>query len=90
VLTEVPIAVTVECSYNQLGAFFEKLGQLPRIVSLNEFKFTGIERPTHRACRDDAGDLCVPARGRSAAAQAGAPAPAPAPPPAAGPPGTPR
>ena len=34
VLTEVPIAVTVECSYNQLGAFFEKLGQLPRIVSL--------------------------------------------------------
>jgi len=34
VLTEVPIAVTVECNYNQLGAFFEKPGQLPRIVSL--------------------------------------------------------
>src|SRR5215470_12919939 len=46
VLTEVPIAVTVECSYNQLGAFFEKLGQLSRIVSLNDFKLSGIDRPT--------------------------------------------
>ncbi len=46
VLTEVPIAVTVECSYNQLGAFFERLGKLPRIVSLGDFKFGGIERST--------------------------------------------
>ncbi|HYR39104.1 MAG TPA: type 4a pilus biogenesis protein PilO [Methylomirabilota bacterium] len=93
VLTEVPIAVTVECSYNQLGAFFEKLGQLPRIVSLNEFKFTGIERPTGtvRAEMTLATYVFRP-EGAPPPPKPGAPAPvpAPAPPPAAGQPGTPR
>ena len=93
VLTEVPIAVTVECSYNQLGTFFEKLGQLPRIVSLNEFKFTGIERPTGtvRAEMTLATYVFRP-EGAPPPPKPGAPAPvpAPAPPPATGQPGTPR
>ncbi len=95
VLTEVPIAVTVECSYNQLGAFFEKLGQLSRIVSLNEFKFSGIDRPTGtvRAEMTLATYVFRP-EGAPPPPKPGAPAPvpvpAPAPPPAAGQPGTPR
>jgi type IV pilus assembly protein PilO len=91
VLTEVPIAVTVECSYNQLGAFFEKLGRLPRIVSLNEFKFTGIERPTGtvRAEMTLATYVFRP-EGAPPPPKPGAPAPAPAPLPAAGQPGAPR
>jgi Tfp pilus assembly protein PilO len=91
VLTEVPIAVTVECSYNQLGAFFEKLGKLSRIVSLGEFKFTGIERPTGtlRAEMTLATYVFRP-EGAPPPPKPGAPAPAPTPPPAAGQPGTPR
>ena len=46
VLSEVPIAVTAECTYHQLGAFFERVGKMPRIVSLGEFRLTGIDRPT--------------------------------------------
>ena len=45
VLTEVPIAFTAEGTYHQVGAFFQKMGQMPRIVSLNEFKMLGIDRP---------------------------------------------
>jgi type IV pilus assembly protein PilO len=90
VLTEVPIAVTVECNYNQLGAFFEKLGQLPRIVSLGEFKFTGIERPTGtvRAEMTLATYVFRP-EGAPPPPKPGAPAPAPTPPPPAGQPGAP-
>lgn len=46
VLSEVPIAVTAECTYHQLGAFLERVGKMPRIVSLGEFRLTGIDRPT--------------------------------------------
>jgi Tfp pilus assembly protein PilO len=90
VLTEVPIAVTVECSYNQLGAFFEKLGKLPRIVALGEFRFTAIERPTGtvRAEMNLATYVFRP-EGAPPPPKPGAPAPAPTPPPAAGQPGTP-
>ena len=34
VLTEVPIAVTAEGTYHQMGAFLQRMGQMPRIVSL--------------------------------------------------------
>ncbi len=90
VLTEVPIAVTVECNYNQLGAFFEKLGQLPRIVSLGEFKFTGIERPTGtvRAEMTLATYVFRP-EGAPPPPKPGGPAAAPTPPPPAGRPGAP-
>jgi type IV pilus assembly protein PilO len=46
VLSEVPITVTAECTYHQLGAFLERVGKMPRIVSLGEFRLIGIDRPT--------------------------------------------
>jgi type IV pilus assembly protein PilO len=44
VLTEVPIAVTAEGTYHQMGAFLQKVGEMPRIVSLGEFRLIGIDR----------------------------------------------
>jgi type IV pilus assembly protein PilO len=46
VLSEVPIAVTAECTYHQLGAFLERVGKMPRIVSLGDFRLIGIDKPT--------------------------------------------
>lgn len=46
VLSEVPISVTAESTYHQLGAFLERVGKMPRIVSLGEFRLIGIDRPT--------------------------------------------
>ena len=46
VLSEVPIAVTGESTYHQLGAFLERVGKMPRIVSLGDFRLVGIDRPT--------------------------------------------
>ena len=45
-VAEVPIAMTSEGSYHQLGAFFARMSRLPRIVDLNDFRLVGIERPT--------------------------------------------
>lgn len=42
----VPIQITAEGEYHQLGDFFEKLARLPRIVTLSDFKLAGITRPT--------------------------------------------
>lgn len=44
VLTEVPIAVTAEGSYHQMGTFLQRVGQMPRIVSLGDFRMLGIDR----------------------------------------------
>jgi hypothetical protein len=44
ILTEVPIAVTAEGTYHQMGAFLQRVGQMPRIVSLGEFRMLGIDR----------------------------------------------
>ena len=46
VLTELPIAVISESGYHQLGVFFDKVGRLPRIVNLGDFRMSGIERAT--------------------------------------------
>lgn len=43
---EVPILLTADAGYHQLGEFFEKLARLPRIVNLSDFKLQGIDRPT--------------------------------------------
>ena len=45
-VAEVPIAMTCEGSYHQLGTFFARMGRLPRIVDLGDFRLVGIERPT--------------------------------------------
>ena len=42
----VPIAMTSEGSYHQLGMFFAHVSRLPRIVDLGDFRLLGIERPT--------------------------------------------
>jgi len=46
VVAEVPVQVTAEGGYHQIGQFFERVGHMPRIVALGDFKFTGIDRPT--------------------------------------------
>ncbi|HXJ84239.1 MAG TPA: type 4a pilus biogenesis protein PilO [Candidatus Methylomirabilis sp.] len=45
-VAEVPIAMTCEGSYHQLGTFFSRISRLPRIVDLGDFRLVGIERPT--------------------------------------------
>ena len=100
VLSEVPIAVTAECTYHQLGAFLERVGKMPRIVSLGEFRLIGIDRPTGTVRAEMTlatytfkaeGAPPAPARpGAPAPAGAPAPPPAPAAPPAAAPPVQPR
>jgi len=42
----VPITMSCEGNYHQLGAFFSRVGRLPRIVDLGDFKLIAIERPT--------------------------------------------
>ncbi len=46
VYDEVPIVLNAEAGYHQLGKFLERVAKLPRIVTLNEFKLVGIQRPT--------------------------------------------
>jgi len=41
--TEVPITVSAEMGYHQLGNFFERLARLPRIVNVSDLKLTGIK-----------------------------------------------
>jgi len=88
-LSEVPIAVTAECTYHQLGAFLERVGKMPRIVALGDFRVIGIDRPTGtlRAEMTLATYTFRP-EGAPPPAKPGAPAapPARSAPPAAGPP----
>jgi Tfp pilus assembly protein PilO len=46
VVAEVPITFTSEGTYHQFGGFFARVGQLARIVTLGDFRMSGIERPT--------------------------------------------
>ena len=45
-VAEVPITMTCEGGYHQLGAFFARVSRLPRIVDLADFRLLAIERPT--------------------------------------------
>ncbi len=45
-VAEIPISVTAEGTYHQLGGFFSRIGRIPRIVNLGDFRLAGIERPT--------------------------------------------
>ncbi len=42
---EIPITVTAEGSYHQLGEFFERVAKLPRVVTVKELKLTSGGRP---------------------------------------------
>lgn len=46
VYSEVPITISAETGFHQLGNFFERLSRLPRIVTLQDIKLQGIERPS--------------------------------------------
>jgi Tfp pilus assembly protein PilO len=46
IVAEVPIAFTSEGTFHQFGGFFSRMGQMARIVTLNDFKLSGVERPT--------------------------------------------
>jgi type IV pilus assembly protein PilO len=95
-LSEVPIAVTAECTYHQLGAFLDRVGKMPRIVSLGEFRLIGIDRPTGTLRAEmTLATYTLRAEGAPPPAKPGAPTapgapPAPAGSPAAGQPGSRR
>lgn len=40
VVNEIPITVSAEGSYHELGKFFERVAHLPRVVTVGEFKMT--------------------------------------------------
>jgi type IV pilus assembly protein PilO len=40
--TEIPIALTAEGSYHQVGAFFESVARLPRVVTVGDLKLIGL------------------------------------------------
>ena len=46
VYQEVPISVSAEAGYHQLGTFLDRIARLQRIVNLTDMKITGISRPT--------------------------------------------
>jgi type IV pilus assembly protein PilO len=83
-VAEVPIAMTSEGSYHQLGSFFSRMSRLERIVDLGDFRFIGIERPTGTVRAELTLDTFVfRAEGAAPPAKpaAGRASPAPAPPP---------
>jgi type IV pilus assembly protein PilO len=101
ILSEVPISVTSEGGFHQFGTFFARMGRLPRIVNLGDFRMTGIDRPTGTIRADFTlatymlrPEGAPPPRGAAPAAKpapAAAPAaPAPGLPPAPRPPGAGR
>ena len=82
-VTEIPIAVSAEGTYHQLGGFFSRIGRIPRIVNLADFRLAGVERPTGtlRAELTLATYLFRPEGSPPAAGTPGAPAPGSPPPP---------
>lgn len=42
---EIPITVTGEGSYHQIGEFFERVARLPRVVTVTELKLAATNRP---------------------------------------------
>jgi type IV pilus assembly protein PilO len=41
---EIPITVTAEGGYHDLAGFFDKLAAMPRVVTVNDWKLTGLNR----------------------------------------------
>lgn len=46
VYSEIPIRFHAEAPYHKFGAFFEQLGRLPRVVTLEDFKLLASDKPT--------------------------------------------
>lgn len=86
-VAQVPIAMTCEGSYHQLGTFLARVSRLPRIVDLGDFRLIGIERPTGTVRAELTLETFIfrpegapPSTKVGVAASAHAPAPTPAPP----------
>jgi type IV pilus assembly protein PilO len=43
-VSEIPITITAEGNYHQLGTFFEKVAGLERVVKVADLRFTGLQR----------------------------------------------
>jgi type IV pilus assembly protein PilO len=43
--TEIPISIIAEASYHDMGNFFERVAQLPRIVNISDLRLSGITKP---------------------------------------------
>jgi type IV pilus assembly protein PilO len=41
-VNEIPITLSAEGSYHQLAKFFERVAGLPRVVTVNDFKMSGL------------------------------------------------
>ncbi len=39
---EIPIVFTAEGNYHQIGAFFERVAKLPRVVNVGDLKVSGV------------------------------------------------
>jgi type IV pilus assembly protein PilO len=44
VVNEIPILLSAEGSYHQLAKFFERVAALPRVVTVNDFKMSGLSK----------------------------------------------
>jgi type IV pilus assembly protein PilO len=89
VYQEIPITLNAESPYHKLGVFFERLGRLPRVVTLEDFRLLQNDKPTGSVRAELV--LSTYVIRAEPAAPAGAPAtpPAAAPPPAPAPPAAP-
>jgi len=80
-VAEIPITITAEGGYHQLGQFFEKVAGLDRVVKVGDFRLIGLTR-AKTALRAEMTLATYMYRDAPPAARPGAPAPA-APKPAA-------
>jgi type IV pilus assembly protein PilO len=80
-VTEIPIAVSAEGTFHQLGIFFSRIGRIPRIVNLGDFRLAGVERPTGTLRADLTLATYLFRSEGSAPVTPGAPAPGSPPPP---------
>jgi type IV pilus assembly protein PilO len=85
VVSEIPIVVTAEGSYHQLAKFFERVAGLPRVVTVNDFKMSGLAKAKNSMRADMTLATYMYRAGAAAAPKPGAPA---APKPAASLPGS--
>jgi type IV pilus assembly protein PilO len=52
IVNEIPITLNAEGNYHQLGKFFERVAALPRVVTVNDFKVTGLAKGRHSVKAD--------------------------------------
>ena len=71
VVNEIPIIVSAQGSYHQLAKFFERVAGLPRVVTVNDFKMTGLGGPALAGLRPVGPSRGGPSRGRPGSGRPG-------------------